>query len=43
MEWQNYIVSNPKILYGKPHVKDTQIGVDLVEKLSMRKVLKARL
>ncbi len=34
MEWQNYIVSNPKILYGKPHIKGTRIGVDLVlEKL----------
>jgi uncharacterized protein (DUF433 family) len=36
MEWQNYIVSNPKILYGKPHIKGTRIGVDLVlEKLSL--------
>ena len=36
MEWQNYIVSNPKILYGKPHIKGTRIGVNLVlEKLSL--------
>jgi uncharacterized protein (DUF433 family) len=34
MDWQNYIVSNPEIMFGKPVVKDTRIPVALIlEKL----------
>jgi uncharacterized protein (DUF433 family) len=36
MEWQKYIITNPTVLYGKPHIKGTRIAVDLVlEKLSL--------
>ena len=35
MDYQDHIISNPKILYGKPTIKGTRIGVDLViEKLA---------
>jgi uncharacterized protein (DUF433 family) len=35
MNWQLYIVSDPKVLYGKPVVKNTRIPVDLIlEKLA---------
>jgi len=33
--WNNYIETNPKILYGKPIIKGTRIPVDmLLEKMS---------
>ncbi len=33
--WNNYIVTNPEILYGKPILKNTRIPVDLIlERLS---------
>lgn len=33
--WSKYIVSDPAILYGKPSIRGTRIGVDLIlEKLS---------
>jgi len=33
--WQKYITSDPKILYGKPIIKGTRISVDLIiEKLA---------
>lgn len=35
MNWQNYISTDPKILYGKPTIKDTRISVELIlDKLS---------
>ncbi|MEM6698973.1 MAG: DUF433 domain-containing protein [Bacteroidota bacterium] len=35
MDWKQHIESSPKVLYGKPVVKDTRIPVDLIlEKLS---------
>ena len=35
MNWTNYIASDPAILYGKPAIKGTRIGVDLIlEKLA---------
>lgn len=35
MTWENYISSDPAILYGKPAIRGTRIGVDLIlEKLS---------
>ena len=35
MNWKDHIVSNPKILFGKPVVKGTRIPVDLLlEKLA---------
>ncbi len=34
--WNTYIVSDPSILYGKPSIRGTRIGVDLIlEKLSL--------
>ncbi len=30
MNWRNYIESNPKILYGKPVIKNTRIPIDLL-------------
>ncbi len=34
MEWKNHIVSEPKVLFGKPRVKGTRISVELIlEKL----------
>jgi uncharacterized protein (DUF433 family) len=34
--WRVYIVSDPAILYGKPSIRGTRIGVDLIlEKLSV--------
>lgn len=36
MNWTNYIASDPAILYGKPTIKGTRIGVDLIlEKLAV--------
>ncbi len=33
--WTTFIVSDPSILYGKPSIRGTRIGVDLIlEKLS---------
>ena len=33
--WQAHIVSDPSILYGKPSIRGTRIGVDLIlEKLA---------
>lgn len=33
--WQNYIESNPNVMYGKPVIKGTRIPVDLIfEKMS---------
>jgi len=35
MHWQEYITSDPTILYGKPSIRGTRIGVDLIlERLS---------
>ncbi len=35
MNWTTYISSDPAILYGKPAIRGTRIGVDLIlEKLS---------
>jgi uncharacterized protein (DUF433 family) len=35
MDYQDHIISNPEILYGKPTIKGTRIGVDLIiEKLA---------
>ena len=35
MNWQEYILSNPEILFGKPVIKGTRIPVDLIlEKLA---------
>jgi len=35
MNWQNFITTDPKILYGKPTIKDTRISVELIlDKLS---------
>ncbi|MBK7410053.1 MAG: DUF433 domain-containing protein [Saprospirales bacterium] len=34
-DWRNHIESKPKVLYGKPVIKNTRIPVDLLlEKLS---------
>lgn len=34
MEWKDHIVSEPKVLFGKPRVKGTRISVELIlEKL----------
>lgn len=46
LDWQEYITSDPDILYGKPTIKGTRIPVDLIlEKLaygeSMEQLLKA--
>ena len=30
MKWQNYIESNPDILFGKPVIKGTRISVELI-------------
>lgn len=30
MNWQTYIVSNPKIMMGKPIIKGTRITVELI-------------
>lgn len=36
MNWQEYIVSDPRIMFGKPVIKGTRIPVDLIlEKLSL--------
>jgi len=35
MEWQEHIISDPEILFGKPFIKNTRIPVDLIlEKLA---------
>jgi uncharacterized protein (DUF433 family) len=35
MNWQEYISSDPAVLYGKPTIRGTRIGVDLIlEKLA---------
>jgi uncharacterized protein (DUF433 family) len=35
MNWHQHIVADPKILYGKPVIKQTRIPVDLIlEKLA---------
>jgi uncharacterized protein (DUF433 family) len=35
MQWQEYISSDPEILFGKPVIKGTRIPVDLIlEKLA---------
>lgn len=35
IKWQDHIVSNPQILFGKPCIKGTRIPVDLIlEKLA---------
>ncbi|HSV10211.1 MAG TPA: DUF433 domain-containing protein [Hanamia sp.] len=33
MKWQEYIVSEPKILMGKPTIKGTRISVELILEL----------
>lgn len=30
MEWNKYIESNPEVLFGKPTIKNTRLGVDLI-------------
>jgi uncharacterized protein (DUF433 family) len=36
MNWQEHIDANPKILYGKPVIKNTRIPVDMIlEKLAI--------
>ena len=36
MNWRDHIDANPEILFGKPAIKGTRIGVDLIiEKLSL--------
>lgn len=36
MNWQNYIESTPRVLFGKPVIVGTRIAVDLIlEKLSL--------
>lgn len=36
MDWQKHIEANPKILYGKPVIKNTRIPVDMIlEKLAV--------
>ena len=30
MNWQPYITTDPKILYGKPTIRGTRISVDLI-------------
>lgn len=33
MNWQEYIISDPKILIGKPIIKGTRISVELILEL----------
>ena len=34
MDWQEYIISDPAVLYGKPVIRGTRVPVDLIlEKL----------
>lgn len=33
MNWQNYIVSNPDILLGKPTIRGSRISVELILEL----------
>ncbi|MEM1217111.1 MAG: DUF433 domain-containing protein [Bacteroidota bacterium] len=36
INWQDYITSNPEVMYGKPVVVGTRIPVDIIiEKLSL--------
>jgi uncharacterized protein (DUF433 family) len=30
IDWKLYITSNPEVLFGKPAIKNTRIGVDLI-------------
>jgi uncharacterized protein (DUF433 family) len=30
MNWRGHIVSDPDILFGKPHIKGTRIGVEFI-------------
>lgn len=40
MDWQEYIISDPGIMFGKPVIKGTRIPVDLVlEKMAYGKTI----
>ncbi len=40
MNWQEYIASDPEIMFGKPCIKGTRIPVDLiVEKLANGEII----
>ncbi len=30
MKWQDYISTNPKVMFGKPCIKGTRITVDMI-------------
>ena len=40
IQWQDYITSDPDILFGKPVIKDTRVPVHLIlEKLGKRETI----
>lgn len=35
INWKEYIISNPQVMYGKPVIKNTRVSVELIlEKLA---------